>query len=129
MRLVRLLPLFFVMLSAVACTRLHAVPKELIGNWVTDDENYRGKTLAIDQEFIVLYLGEDVLPKAERIDRFTSTKDAGGMTYIFETRDRVGAHDKIKVSYRTAHGGELRLSNPSQVVWTRAPQAQVSQEK
>ena len=124
MRLLRLLPLFLVLLSATACFRSSAAPKELVGNWTTDDEKYQGKKLEIDQDFIVLFFGDDAMPKAERIDHVASTQEAGGTTYVFETSDKAGVHNKIKVSYRPANGGELRLSNPSQVVWTRAAATQ-----
>jgi hypothetical protein len=123
MRLFRLLPLFLVIVSAAGCHRSQAVPKELVGNWVTDDERYQGKTLEIDQDFIVLFLGEDTQPKAKRIDRVTATKEAGVTTYVFETSDKAGVHESIQVLYRPARQGELRLSNPSQVVWTRATAA------
>jgi hypothetical protein len=126
MRLFRLLPLFLVILSAAGCRHFQqGVPQELLGNWVTDDENYQGKSFEIDQEFIVLFLGEDHQPKAERIDRVSSTSEAGLITYVFETSDKAGVRDIVKVLYRPALAGELRLSNPSQVVWKRAePPAQ-----
>ena len=104
--------------------RSPAVPKELVGNWTTDDAAYQDKSLEIDQGFIVLFLGEDTLPKAKRIDRITSTKQAGETAYVFETSDKAGTHDTIRVLYRPVRGGELRLSNPSQVLWKRATPAQ-----
>ena len=123
MRLFRLLPLFLVIVSAAGCRHFQAVPEELVGNWETDDERFQGKTLEIDQDFIVLFLGEDTLPKANRIDRVSSNKEAGVTTYVFETSDKAGVHDTITVLYRAAQKGELRLANPSQVVWKRVPPA------
>lgn len=125
MRFFRLLAVSLLIFPAAACKRAQPIPQELVGNWVTDSAKYQGKNLIIDQDgFIVLILDGETLPKAERVDRMTATKVAGVPTYVFETSDKDGAHDKIALTYRPANGGELRLSHPSQVVWHRAALAQ-----
>jgi hypothetical protein len=121
MRFVRLLPLLLLMLPAGACNQSQAIPRELVGNWVTQDAKYQGKTLVIDAEgFVVLIVDEDTMPKAEHIDSMTSKSEAGVTTYVFEASDQAGVRDKITVMYRAANGGELRLAHPSQVVWHRS---------
>jgi hypothetical protein len=120
MRFFRLLPLALLILPAAACKRSQAVPQELVGNWATQDAKYQGKMLSIDQEFIVVIQDENTPPKVERIDRMTSTNEAGVTTYVFEASDDTGAHDKVTLMYRPFNGGELRLSHPNSVVWQRA---------
>jgi hypothetical protein len=125
MRFFHLLALSLLILPAAGCKQSQAVPPELVGNWVTQDAKYQGKSLSIDPEgFIVLIVDENTTPKAEHIDRLTSTSEAGVTTYVFEASDQDGAHDKITVMYRAANGGELRLSHPNQVVWQREAPAQ-----
>jgi hypothetical protein len=125
MRFFRLLPLCLLIMPAAACRQSQTVPQALVGSWVTEDAKYQGKSLMIDQQgFIVLVLDEDTSPKPERIDHMTSTSEAGVTTYVFETSDQAGLHDKITVMYRAVNGGELRLSHPNQVLWRRAEPAQ-----
>lgn len=121
MRFGRILALCVLMIPAVACRHSQSIPPELAGNWVTDDPRYAGKNMIIDKDgYITLITNPESKPKAERIDKMTSTKEAGAATYVFETTDIAGAHDKITLTYRAANGGELRLSHPNQVVWKRA---------
>jgi len=121
MRWFRLLPLLLLIIPAVACKESPPVPQELVGNWVTQDAKYQGKTLVIDPEgYIVLIVDEDTMPKAEHIDHMTSTEVAGVTTYVLDASDQAGTHDRITVMYRAVNGGELRLAHPSQVVWQRA---------
>jgi hypothetical protein len=121
MRYFRLLLLSLLIMPAVACKPSLVVPKELVGSWVTQDPRYQGKILMIDGEgFIMLVVDAETLPKAERIDSMTSTTQAGVATYVLETSDQAGAHERVTVMYRAVNGGELRLAHPNQVVWQRA---------
>jgi hypothetical protein len=124
LRFFRLLSLSLLILPLAACKHPPAVPDELVGTWVTQDAKYQGKSLAIDQEFIVTVLDEDTTPKAEHIDHVTTTTVAGVTTYAFEATDQAGVHDKITLTYQAANGGELRLAHPSSVVWQRAEPTQ-----
>ena len=109
------------MIPAVACKQSQAVPRELVGNWVTQDARYQGKTLVIDAEgFIVLIVDEDTMPKAEHIDSMTSKSEAGVTTYVFVASDQAGVQNKYTLMYRPLNGGELRLAHPNQVVWHRS---------
>jgi hypothetical protein len=122
MKFFRLIALALLLLPAVACNQQQKIPKELAGNWVTEDERYQGKNLIINPEgFIVLIVDAESKPRAERVESMTSTKEAGVTTYVFKTTDINGAHDTITVDYRAANGGELRLAHPNQIVWRRAP--------
>jgi hypothetical protein len=109
------------MIPAVACKQSQAVPQELVGNWVTQDARYQGKTLVIDAEgFVVLIVDEDTMPKAEHIDKMTSKSEAGVTTYVLEASDQEGVQNKFTLMYRPLNGGELRLAHPNQVVWHRS---------
>ena len=121
MKFLRLLPLLLLIIPAAACKHSAAVPQELVGNWVTQDARYQGKTLVIDAEgFIVLIVDEDTMPKAEHIDSMTSKSEAGVTTYVFDASDQAGVHNRFTLMYRPVNGGELRLAHPNQVVWHRS---------
>lgn len=118
-----LLPSLLIVLAA-GCKHDQAVPQELVGNWVTQDARYKGKSLTIDQQgFIVLIVDEDSQPKAEHIDSMTVTKAAGLTTYVFETSDQADVPGKMTITYRPVNG-ELRLAHPSSVVWQRQAPAE-----
>jgi hypothetical protein len=117
----RFLLLFLLLAPAASCNKQVTVPSELVGSWVTQDARYRSKTLEIDGDgFVILFFGEDIEPKAERIDAMSTKTEAGITTYTFDTCDQADVHDKIRVNYRPVNGGELRLAHPNQVVWHRA---------
>jgi hypothetical protein len=121
MKFFRVVALSVLMLPAVACTRSVTVPKELVGNWVSDDAKYEGKNLIIDRDgYVVLILDPVSTPKASRVESMKCTKE-GGLTCSFETTDKAGTHNKLSVTYSPANGGELRLGHPSGVVWHHAP--------
>ncbi len=121
MRFLRLLPLLVLLIPAAACNRSVAVPQELVGNWVTQDARYQGKTLVIDAEgFVVLIVDEDTMPRAEHIDHMTSKSAAGVTTYVLDASDQAGTHNRFTLMYRAVNGGELRLAHPNQVVWHRS---------
>lgn len=121
MKLLRLLPILLLILPAVACKPSPTVPRELVGNWVTQDAKYQDKTLVIDAEgFVVLIVDEDTMPKAEHIDSMTSKTEAGVTTYVLEASDQEGVQNKFTLLYRPVNGGELRLAHPIQVVWHRS---------
>jgi hypothetical protein len=129
MRFFRLLTLALLIMPAAACKHSPAIPQELVGTWVTQDARYQGKSLMIDPEgFVVLVVDEDTAPRAEHVDRLTSTREAGVATYVFEASDQAGLHNKITVMYRDVNGGELRLAHPNQVVWQRATPDQTSDQ-
>ena len=121
MKFLRLLPLLVLLIPATACNHAAAVPQELVGNWVTQDARYQGKTLVIDAEgYIVLIVDEDTMPRAEHVDSMTSKREAGVTTYVLDASDQAGAHNRFTLMYRAVNGGELRLAHPNQVVWHRA---------
>jgi len=124
MKIIRLLPILLLMIPAVACKPSPTVPRELVGNWVTQDARYKDKTLVIDAEgFVVLIVDEDTMPKAEHIDKMTAKTEAGVTTYVLEASDQAGIQNKFTLMYRPLNGGELRLAHPNQVVWHRSDSA------
>ena len=118
MKLSKFLPML--LLLFVCSCRQPVVPSELIGTWQTSDPRYQGKILQIDDKFVVVGLGEELVPKVERIVRIESRREGPFTTYVIDSKDQEGKREKITVQYTPKNGGELRLSNPRQVLWTKA---------
>jgi len=117
MKLSKFLPMLL-LLFLCSC-RQPVVPNGLIGTWQTSDPRYQGKYLQIDDKFVVLVLGEEVVPEVERIVRIESRREGLFTTYVIESKDQQGQRKKITIQYTPKNGGELRLSNPIQVLWKK----------
>jgi len=118
MKLSKFLPMLL-LLFLCSC-RQPVVPNALIGTWQTSDPRYQGKFLQIDDKFIVLGLGEELVPKVERIVRIESRREGPFTSYVIDSKDQQGLREKITIQYTSRNGGELRLSNPIQVLWKKA---------
>lgn len=120
MKLYKCLPVLILLIFCGACHRSQSAPSEIAGTWRTDSPRYEGKFLQFDQDFVIVGLGDETLPKVEHIERIAVRRQGPIVTYVIESRDQEGTHYKITVQYSPLNGGELRLSNPRQVVWKRA---------
>lgn len=121
MKFHKCVPVLILLLVCAACQRSKPAPSEILGTWQTDDPRYNGKFLRFDEDFLVLGLGEDVVPKPEHIEHITVSHEGIATIYLIEARDQDRALDRITVEYSPQNGGELRLSNPHQIVWKKSP--------
>jgi hypothetical protein len=95
------------------------VPAELNGTWRTEDARYQGKFLQFDGKYITTGLGEEQLPKVELITHLEVRHEGPGITCVIDARDQQGNTERLTVMYSPQDGGELRLSNPRQVLWKK----------
>jgi hypothetical protein len=117
--LYRLLPSLILLTLCLGCTKTPKVPAELNGTWRTEDARYQGKFLQFDESYITTGLGEDVLPKVELITHLEVRREGPGITCVIDARDQKGDTERLTVMYSSQNGGELRLSNPRQVLWKK----------
>lgn len=117
--LCRLLPSLILLLLCLGCTKSPKVPAELNGTWRTQDPRYEGKFLQFDESYITTGLGDEQIPKVELITHLEVRHEGPGITCVIDARDQQGNTERITVMYSSQEGGELRLSNPRQVLWKK----------
>lgn len=97
------------------------MPVEVRGIWRTDNAKYRDRYLDLDEHFLVFGTGEDEHPNVQRIERIDSLAGARGTLYTVYAKDIEASELKLTFEYTTVNGGEVRLTNPRNVVWRRTP--------
>jgi len=114
----RIIPVLLLLLALLGC-KVHWAPAPLQGMWHTDTPKYASNFVRFDEDYIVIGLGEDITPKAERIIKIVAVPIAGSTHYDIESVDDKGIHNVLHFLYTPANGGEIRLSNPRHVIWRK----------
>ncbi len=95
MKRMHIIPAVLLMLFVMGC-HVHWAPSPLQGMWHTDNPKYAKNFLRFDEDYIVIGLGEDVTPKAERIVKIVSLPVAGSVQYDIESVDDKGIHNRLR---------------------------------
>lgn len=107
-----------VLFVATGCHRDRAVvPDELVGSWTTDDPVYRGRSLKLEKEYVLVGFGEDVNPTVQRITKVEIIRNATTNSTTIYSTDKEGLHE-LTVYFEPSDGGSLYIKN-LRGKWTR----------
>lgn len=120
----KLLWLFFAVIVVLGACRSQpqaSLPAELIGTWITDHPKYASAKFQVSPGNFTIYTAEGTvevytLTKYEPIE--TTVKKRKSITHVLHGT-RPGQDKKLSLSYEASGGGFIRLSNRTNVVWTR----------
>jgi hypothetical protein len=95
---------------------LDEIPVELRGTWITDVEAYQGRFMEIGAKDLRLGFGSEA-PDAYFPLISIHRRDEGGFSaYVLEYFDPEGQQ---LLELHMTYDGDLRLRNPSEVVWRK----------
>jgi hypothetical protein len=106
-----LLSIAAILLMASGCHQDRAVlPDELLGSWTTDVPVYRGRSLKLEKEYVLVGFGEDVDPIVQRITKVEVLHDGITNATTIYSADKEGPH-QLTVYFEPANGGSLFIKN------------------
>lgn len=112
--------LMVVSLFGFSCSNPAVFPKQLIGTWVTDTEQYEDRYIQIDDTKIIFGTGEPV-PNIFFINSFESRPFGKTTEWIFQCELKKGEAFTINLLYYFGQDSveKLQLKNSPQIVWHR----------
>jgi hypothetical protein len=119
-----------VLLLPIVCggcdwNRSRFIPENLFGVWRTDDPRYRGRSIQLGKDNVVIGTGDDK-PSIELVESVRIRPAGEDTTYSIHCRTTDGTQHLLTLSFNPNGDGEIRLSHPQNIVWKRRPDTDIS---
>ena len=110
--------------SGCSSNKIDNLPQEVLGQWETETPKFEGFTFELAEETITFF-DSNVENGIETyvIEKRTKELDNENKTfYVVHYENEDGLELKHAFYYDPSEGGEIRLKNQENVVWTRVPE-------
>jgi hypothetical protein len=114
-----LVALLLVVSPACSKGRLGVLPKQVAGFWTTSDVRYRGRFMEFSPAYVIIGAGKHGSPTVQIVDRVDAQQQNGETVYTIYSTSPAGMTDRLVFRFRPENGGEIRLENQANTVWTR----------
>jgi len=107
------------LLVCLGCNRAPeaTLPAELTGTWTTNAPVYKDRYLKLERDYVIVGLGEERNPNAQRIFNLESERTGPTTTYVIHSTDGEG-HHKLTLYYDSP-AGTIRLKDQQDVLWKK----------
>jgi hypothetical protein len=95
---------------------LAAVPEDVLGVWVSDDERFVGRSITVTPDEVSLGVGLDSSPRQGRLIEARTWLEGGSTVIQFEY---LGPDGQEFVELIFPANGGMHLRNPAEVQWSR----------
>jgi hypothetical protein len=94
------------------------IPDNLVGVWRTNDARYRGRSMKLSEDSVVIETGIGN-PNKETVESVKIQPAGDETNYLIKCRTSDGSVDFLSLRFSSRWGGELRLNHQQNVAWRR----------
>jgi hypothetical protein len=94
------------------------IPENLVGVWRTNDARYRGRSMKLSEDSVVIETGIGN-PSKETVESVKIQRAGDETNYLIKCRASDGSEHFLSLRFSSRWGGELRLNHQQNMAWRR----------